>query len=343
MAGALFQTKVSTIVTLAEQIARAAPQAAEPALRIARLAQELESGPERSESASPPPALHFPRDDGTLQPAQVSARMHVLAGRDGTLSHLRVRNITAADLKTVLAKGLDDFWEMTTHIVFLCVIYPVVGLILAAYAFGHNVLALLYPLAAGFALIGPLAAIWLYELSRRREQGLPTDWKYAFDVLKSPAIGSIAALGVMLLGIFLVWLITAQGIYEWLYGYRQIDSLPAFIGEALTTSRGWTLILVGNAVGFVFAVVALAVSVISFPLLLDRDVGVVCAVETSVRAVLVNPVTMSVWGLIVAAVLAIGSVPLFVGLAVAMPLLGHSTWHLYRCVVEPPGPEAARP
>jgi uncharacterized membrane protein len=343
MAGALFQTKISTIVTLAEQIAQAAPQAAEPARRIARLAQELESAPGRSESPSPPPALHFPRDDGTLQPAQVSARMHVLAGHDGTLSHLRVRNVTTADLKTVLAKGLDDFWAMPTHIVFLCVIYPVVGLILAAYAFGHNVLALLYPLAAGFALIGPLAAIWLYELSRRREQGLPTDWKYAFDVLKSPAIGSIAALGVILLVIFLVWLITAQGIYEWLYGYRQVESLPAFIGEALTTSRGWTLILVGNAVGFVFAAVALSISVISFPLLLDRDVGVVCAVETSLRAVMVNPVNMSIWGLIVAAVLAIGSLPLFVGLAVAMPLLGHSTWHLYRLVVEPPDAASARP
>jgi uncharacterized membrane protein len=343
MAGALFQTKISTIVTLAEQIAQAAPQAAEPARRIARLAQELESAPGTSDSASPPPALHFPRDDGTLQPAQVSARMHVLAGHDGTLSHLKVRNVTTADLKTVLAKGLDDFWAMPTHIVFLCVIYPVVGLILAAYAFGHNVLALLYPLAAGFALIGPLAAIWLYELSRRREQGLPTDWKYAFDVLKSPAIGSIAALGVILLVIFLVWLITAQGIYEWLYGYRQIESLPAFIGEALTTTRGWTLILVGNAVGFVFAAVALAISVISFPLLLDRDVGVVCAVETSLRAVMVNPVNMSIWGLIVAGVLALGSLPLFVGLAVAMPLLGHSTWHLYRCVVEPPDVASARP
>lgn len=341
MAGAVFQTKVTTIVSLAEQIAQAAPQAAEPARRIARLAQELGSPPERVETA--PPVLHLPRDDGTVQPPQVSARMHVLAGREGTLSHLKVRNISTADLRTVLAKGLDDFWAMPTHIVFLCVIYPVVGLILAAYAFGHNVLALLYPLAAGFALIGPLAAIWLYELSRRREAGLPTDWKYAFDVLKSPAIGSIAALGVMLLVLFLAWLITAQAIYEWLYGYRQIESLPAFIGEALTTSRGWTLILVGNAVGFVFAAVALAVSVISFPLLLDRDVGVVCAVQTSLRAVMVNPVNMSLWGLMVAGVLALGSLPLFVGLAVAMPLLGHSTWHLYRCVVEPPAPEAARP
>ena len=342
MAGALFQTKVSTIVTLAEQIAQAAPQAAEPARRIARLAQELDSGPERADMAAPA-TLHLPRDDGPVPPDHVSARMHVLAGHEGTLSHLKVRNISTADLKAVLAKGLDDFWAMPTHIVFLCVIYPVVGLILAAYAFGHNVLALLYPLAAGFALVGPLAAIWLYEFSRRREQGLPTDWKYAFDVLKSPAIGSIAALGVILLVIFLAWLITAQGIYEWLYGYRQIESLPAFIGEALTTSRGWTLILVGNAVGFVFAAVALAISVISFPLLLDRDVGVVCAVETSIRAVLVNPVNMSIWGLIVAGVLALGSLPLFVGLAVAMPLLGHSTWHLYRCVVEPPDPASARP
>jgi uncharacterized membrane protein len=115
-------------------------------------------------------------------------------------------------------------------------------------------------------------------------------------------------------------------------------SYMEFLNEIFTTSRGWTLIVLGNAIGCVFAVVVLSISVISFPLLLDRDVGLVVAVLTSLKAVRENPVTMAIWGLIVAAVLAIGFLLLFVGLAVAVPILAHASWHLYRKVVEPAAP-----
>lgn len=237
------------------------------------------------------------------------------------------------DLRDALARGFDDFWAMPSHVVFVSLIYPIAGIVLAGFIFGYNVLPLLYPLATGFALLGPLAAIGLYELSRRREQGLPTDWKYAFEVLRSPAIASIAALGGLLLVIFLSWLASAQALYVWLYGYAAPVSLTAFVYEVLTTSRGWTLILIGNAIGLVFAIVVLAISVISFPLLLDRDVGAAVAVHTSIKAVMLNPMAMAVWGVIVATLLVIGSVPAFVGLAIVMPVLGHGTWHLYRRVV----------
>jgi uncharacterized membrane protein len=116
--------------------------------------------------------------------------------------------------------------------------------------------------------------------------------------------------------------------------------------RVLTTPAGWTLIIVGNGIGFLFAAAVLAISVVSFPLLLDRDVGAVVAVLTSVRATLKNPLVIAAWGLIVAALLLLGSLPLFVGLAVVMPVLGHSTWHLYRKLVEPgpqPGPEPPQP
>jgi uncharacterized membrane protein len=222
---------------------------------------------------------------------------------------------------------------MPSQLFFIGLLYPIAGVILAGFAFGQNMLPLLYPLASGFALVGPFVSIGLYELSRRREQGLPTDWKYAFEVLQSPAIGSIAALGVVLLVIFMAWLFTAQALYQGLYGYRPVGSLPAFLYEALTTSRGWTLIILGNLIGFVFAVVVLAISVVSFPLLLDRDVGAAIAVQTSIRAVITNPVTMALWGLIVAGLLALGFAMLIVGLAIIVPVLGHATWHLYRCVV----------
>jgi uncharacterized membrane protein len=263
------------------------------------------------------------------------ANFHVIAGARETLEFPIVRRIGPADLKEVLRKGFAVVWAMPSQVFFIGLIYPIAGVILAGLAFGQNMLPLLYPLASGFALVGPFVSIGLYELSRRREQGLPTDWRYAFEVIQSPAIGSIAALGVVLLVIFMAWLFTAQALYEWLYGYKPVESLPAFLSEALTTPRGWTLIILGNLIGFVFAVVVLAMSVISFPLLLDRDVGAAIAVQTSVRAVLTNPVTMALWGLIVVGLLALGFATLLVGLAIVVPVLGHATWHLYRRVVEP--------
>jgi uncharacterized membrane protein len=262
------------------------------------------------------------------------AQLHVIAGAGETPDIPSVRKINPADLQDILSRGFDDFWAMPSQIVFVALIYPVAGVVLAGLTFGYNVLPLLYPLASGFALVGPLAAIGLYELSRRREQELPTEWKHAFEVLRSPAMPSIAMLGVVLFVIFIAWLMTAQALYTWLYGYAAPESLTGFIYEVLTTSRGWTLILLGNLIGFVFAVVVLAISAISFPLLLDRDVGVAVAVYTSLKAVAKNPVPVALWGLIVAALLVIGSLPAFVGLAIVMPVLGHATWHLYRRLVE---------
>ena len=253
-----------------------------------------------------------------------------------------IRSIGVGDLKYALAKGLDDFRAMPTHVIFLSLIYPIAGLALWRATYGSDLVPLLYPLAAGFALIGPFAAVGLYELSRRRELGLDTSWRHAFDIVHSPSLWSILALGFFLLVIFGVWLAVANGIYVANFGYRQPASLNEFTDMVFGTQEGHTLILVGNAVGFVFAVLAFALSVVSFPLLLDRNVGVPVAIATSVRAILRNPATMTLWGLIVAAGLALGSLPLFFGLAVVMPILGHATWHLYRRVVEPdtsPRPE----
>ena len=271
------------------------------------------------------------------------ANFHIVAGASEAPAHPVVRKITPADLKEALAKGFDDFWAMPSHLVFLGLIYPVVGVCLAALTFSNNALPLLYPLASGFALIGPFAGIGLYEISRRRELGMSTSWQDAFNVLKSPSIPSIVALGVLLLAIFLVWLTTARLLYQSIFGYAIPTSYSDLINQVLTTSEGMRLIVLGNILGFIFAVAVLSISVISFPLLLDRDVGAAVAVYTSVKAVAMNPLTMALWGLIVAAALLVGSIPLFVGLAIVMPVLGHATWHLYRRVVEPPHPDEAHP
>ena len=271
------------------------------------------------------------------------AGFHVIAGASETLEHISVRKITLPDLLDALRRGVDDFMVKPSHVVFLALIYPVIGVILAAWTSGSNALPLLFPLVSGFALIGPFAAIGLYEISRRREAGLDTSWSHAFEVRDSPALPAIAAIGFMLVVIFVAWLMVAQAFYVAMFGPQVPTSVPGFLGEILATERGWMLIILGHAIGFVFAAVVLCTTVIAFPLLLDRDVGAYEAIHASFRAVIANPIPMAAWGLIVAALLIAGSLPLFAGLAVVLPILGHSTWHLYRKVVEPaPAAKLAR-
>ncbi len=250
-----------------------------------------------------------------------------------------VRRIEVADLREVLARGVEDFGAYRTDVIFICIIYPLAGLILARVAAGYDMLPLLFPLASGFALIGPVAAVGLYEMSRRREQGVDTTWADAFGVVRAPAFGAIVVLGLLLLAIFLLWLAAAWAIYQATLGPAPPASVGSFVRDVFTTGAGWTLIIVGNAVGFLFAVLVLTISVVSFPLLLDRDVGLYTAVATSILAVVTNPVPMAVWGLIVAGGLVLGSLPALLGLIFVMPVLGHATWHLYRKVV----PADARP
>ncbi len=260
---------------------------------------------------------------------------HVIAGPDSAPFRPSIRHIKFADLKEALTKGIDDFWAMPSQLVFLGLIYPLIGICLVPLTSGENALPLLYPLVSGFALVGPFAAIGLYEMSRRRELGLDTSWRHAFEVLRSPSIPSILAVGFLLLAIFLGWLATAKGLYVWFFGPTAPNSYSQFLTQVLTTSEGWKLIILGNAIGFVFTVVCFTISAVSFPLLLDRDVGAVVAVITSFRVVATNFFIMALWGLIVAALLMLGSLPLLVGLAVVVPILGHATWHLYRRLVEP--------
>ena len=244
-----------------------------------------------------------------------------------------VRRIGVADLGLALARGYDDFAAYRTDVIFLCVIYPLVGLVLARLAFGYDLLPLIFPLASGFALVGPFAAVGLNEMSRRREAGMAVAWADAFGVFGSPSFGAIVLLGLVLMAIFLLWLLCAEAIYQIPLGPAPPASVGGFVYDVLATPAGWSMIGLGVGVGFLFALLALAISVVSFPLLLDREVGFDTAVLTSIRAVLTNPGPMAAWGLIVAGGLVIASIPFFLGLIIVMPVLGHATWHLYRLIV----------
>ena len=264
--------------------------------------------------------------------------LHLIAGSNPSQALPVVRKIGMRDLEGALAAGLNDFSAFPSHVIFLSIIYPVIGLVAARLS--YNVLPLLFPLAAGFALIGPFAAIGLYELSRRRELGLEASWKDAFAAWRSPSVDGIIAFGVLLLIIFVLWVAIAHAIYVANFGDAPTASIADFLRQVFTTRAGWTLIVVGNGVGFLFAVAVLVISNVSLPLLLERDVGAGVAIQTSVRAALKNPAPLAMWGLIVAALLLIGSLLALIGLAVIMPVLGHSSWHLYRRLVEP---EPCRP
>ena len=243
-----------------------------------------------------------------------------------------IRRIGLPDLRQALAKGWEDFLATPTQLIFLCVLYPIVGLVAARMLAGDETIQLIFPLVAGLSLVGPVAAVGLYEISRRRERGQPASWLNAFDVLRDPSFLSIAGVGVLLTVIFVAWLAAARMIFAATVGPVP-GSFGALAQAVFQTTEGHRLILLGNLVGFGFAVVVLMLTVVSVPLLLDRNVGIATALRTSVRACLANPLPMAVWGLVVAALLALGSLPAFIGLAVVMPVLGHATWHLYRRVV----------
>ncbi len=276
--------------------------------------------------------------------AQLVSAAHAASAVGRHIDHMRqvahspapaVRKIGSRDIGQALRQGFADFKAYRSDVIFLCATYAIVGLVMARLAFGSDLLPLLFPLASGFAIIGPLAAVGLYEMSRRREQGAQVGWANAFDVLKAPAIGGIAALGLILVAVFLAWLAAAWAIFHLTLAptLPRAPSPAIFAQAVFFTAPGREMIVLGMGVGFLFALLAMMLSVVSFPLLLDRDCGLDTAIRTSFRAVLANPGPMALWGLTVAALLLVGSALVFVGLMVAIPVLGHATWHLYRKLV----------
>jgi uncharacterized membrane protein len=252
----------------------------------------------------------------------------------GSVMSVQVRRISSADIDWALREGWADFREKRGDLVLLPFIYPLVGVLASAFAFNSQLFPLIFPLVAGLSILGPVVASGFYELARRRESGEDASWLHFLDPLTGANRVGIFALAGMLAVLFLAWLGAAWAIYTRTLGTLGPSSPGQFLSDLFATRQGWTMILVGNLVGALFAIVTLAVSAISFPMLVDKARGgaavdPVEAVATSVAVFRENSGTMIRWGITVALLLALGSIPLFVGLMIVLPVLGYSTWHLY--------------
>ena len=254
----------------------------------------------------------------------------------GTSTRVTVNKIRLRDLVDAVDKGIDDFKEKPTHLFFLAVIYPVATLFGYMVVANDNLMPLVFPIMAGLVLIGPFIGIAMEEMSHHRERGMDMSWGHAFNFFEEPAAKDIIILGCLLVALFLGWVAMANTIYVMTVGDAWSTgtmTVPEFVTAVLTTPQGWMLIVIGNVAGLMFAIVSLAIGAISFPMLLDKPVGLATAVATSVRAVIANPIPLAAWGIFVALSLLVSALPLLVGLAVMVPILGHSTWHLYRKIV----------
>ena len=244
-----------------------------------------------------------------------------------------VRRLTNDDLRTALRRGIEDFGALRSDVIFLILIYPIIGIVLALTAFQMARLPMFFPLAAGFTLLGPVVATGLYEMSRQREATGAAGWGAAFSVIRAPVIVPVILLGVMLMGLFIAWMFAASVIYNATLGPEPPASVTGFVSDVLTTGPGWAMAVLGMGVGAVFAAIVLALSLTAFPMLIDRRAGLPVAVLTSLRVVRENPLVSATWGVIVAVAMLLGTLPLFLGLVIVLPVLGHATWHLYRAAV----------
>ena len=251
-----------------------------------------------------------------------------------TAADIHIRKIRLTDVTQALREGFADFNANPSFVPFLIIIYPVFALLLTLVMVGENQLYLAFPMVAGFTLLGPVVSTGLFEMSRHRERGLTVSWRSSFDFIHTSAFAPIAALSIVMMLLYVAWLYMAEFLYFGLFSSDPPASVGEFFGELWSTRHGAALVMYGTAIGFLCASTALAISVIAFPLLLDKPTSAMTAVITSVKAVVTNPLAMAAWGGIVVALLAAGAALFLVGLAAVLPILGHATWHLYRKVIE---------
>lgn len=246
---------------------------------------------------------------------------------------LTIKPVSFQDLKEILSLGIKDFINAPLYGLFFSSIYVLGGLLLVSLFFILNIEWAIYPLAIGFALIGPFIATGLYEVSRRNELDIDLNWRSILGVIWDQKNRELGWMAFVMLFVFWIWMYQARTLFVVFFGFGGFATLEGFIEAILTTSNGLYFLAIGNALGMVISFVLFSVTVISCPLLLDRNLDFVTAMLTSIRTIIKSPIVMIFWGGMVITLVVLSMLPAFIGLFITLPIFGHSTWHLYRRAV----------
>lgn len=247
----------------------------------------------------------------------------------------QVNRITVSDLKESLSEGLSDFARAPLFGLFFGGFYAVGGMAILSCILLLDMAYLAYPALLGFALVGPFVAVGLYEVSRRLEQGTPLKWGEVLGVVLAQRKRELAWMAFVMLFVFIMWMYQVRILLALFLGFQSFSTFGEFMGTLLTTQEGLTFLAVGHIVGAVVSLVLFSLTVVSCPLLLEREVDFVTAMITSVKTVATSPLAMLGWGVFVVLAVLFSALPLFLGLVFVLPILGHATWHLYRRAVTP--------
>ncbi|MXO96165.1 DUF2189 domain-containing protein [Erythrobacter aquimaris] len=239
-------------------------------------------------------------------------------------------NLSLTDLGKALKAGLADFLACPVYGLFFAAIYVAAGLFLYVAAVEWGETMWFVPAVAGFPLVAPFTAVGLYEVSRRREAGLPVKWGAVLGAVRGKGDEQLIMMGGIVFVAFSFWMIIAHGIFAI---FMAESGVGAESVEAFLTPAGLAMLAVGTGVGAIMALAFYAVTVVSLPMLVDREVDFLTAIITSLAAFRSNKFMLTLWAAIIALSLLIALIPAFLGLLVALPIFGHATWHLYRRIV----------
>lgn len=247
---------------------------------------------------------------------------------------LEVNELGFEDVKACLIKGFSDFLQAPMFGLFFGSIFAFGGILIVQSFYVWEKGWMIYPMIVGFPLIGPFIAVGLYEVSRRLEQGLPLRWGEILSVISSQTGRQIPYMAFVMLFIFWIWMYQIRLLIAIILGRMSFPSLDAFINIIITTPEGWAFVIVSHLVGACFSLLLFSITVISIPLIMDRDIDFVTGMITSVKTVMKSPVVMICWGIFIAVTLFFSTIPFFLGLLISLPILGHASWHIYKKAVK---------